>query len=339
MGRGLIVVLDLRGMRRRGRRRRLWRRGSRYARPYRAALRNRRRRSIWIARRTFTTAEFERLGLGLAMHDHRLAPAGVACPAAKGQWVRRRNFARQGHALGPLGNRGHTGRVRLGLFSTDEFRDARTLDSALMRRAGLPGFSPIVALSGTDVIAELWRRASANAQTYLLLLRRFRAEIAAHEEAFGLERLYDICRIARRLCDPLNIGRVIARPFLGRTAAEFVWTSNREDFSMPPLRGVCSRARRARGARSSPSARSATFSPIATPDATKGQVEFLPCRSHFEVAWRDGRWRVYVRQSRRFRHRIRPSPRRSRICRLPGGFRRSSARNSSRRCGPTISAC
>src|SRR5580704_12032331 len=40
-------------------------------------------------------------------------------------------------------------------------------------------------------------------------------QIAAHEQAFGLERLYDLCRIARRLCDPLKIGRVIARPLPG----------------------------------------------------------------------------------------------------------------------------
>ena len=60
-------------------------------------------------------------------------------------------------------------------------------------------------------------------------------QIAAHEETFGLERLYELCRIARRLCDPLAIGRVIARPFVGRTAADFARTSNRKDFSIPPL--------------------------------------------------------------------------------------------------------
>ena len=37
-------------------------------------------------------------------------------------------------------------------------------------------------------------------------------QIAAHEETFGLERLYALCRLARRLCDPLRIGRIIARP-------------------------------------------------------------------------------------------------------------------------------
>ena len=59
-------------------------------------------------------------------------------------------------------------------------------------------------------------------------------QICAHEEHFGLERLYEVCRIARRLCDPLKIGRVIARPFVGETAGEFQRTGNRKDFAVPP---------------------------------------------------------------------------------------------------------
>ena len=93
-------------------------------------------------------------------------------------------------------------------------------------------------------------------------------QIAAHEEAFGLERLYEVCRIARRLCDPLRIGRVIARPFVGRTPADFVRTAHRKDFSIPPPPGNLARARGGRpAARSSRSARSATSSPIASPGA------------------------------------------------------------------------
>ena len=62
-------------------------------------------------------------------------------------------------------------------------------------------------------------------------------QIAAHEEAFGLERLYELCRIARRLCDPLNVGRVIARPFVGTNAKDFVRTAHRKDFAVPPPDG------------------------------------------------------------------------------------------------------
>ena len=72
-------------------------------------------------------------------------------------------------------------------------------------------------------------------------------QIAAHEEAFGLERLYDLCRIARRLCDPLNIGRVIARPFVGDRPARFHPHPHRKDFVMPPPHGTILTARGTRG--------------------------------------------------------------------------------------------
>ncbi len=59
-------------------------------------------------------------------------------------------------------------------------------------------------------------------------------QIAAHEEHFGLERLYAFCKVVRRLCDPLKVGRVIARPFVGESRETFVRTPNRKDFSIPP---------------------------------------------------------------------------------------------------------
>jgi phosphopentomutase len=59
-------------------------------------------------------------------------------------------------------------------------------------------------------------------------------QIAAHEESFGLERLYDLCRIARTICDPYRIGRVIARPFTGSEETGFRRTPNRKDFAVTP---------------------------------------------------------------------------------------------------------
>ena len=59
-------------------------------------------------------------------------------------------------------------------------------------------------------------------------------QIAAHETAFGLDRLYEVCEIARRLVDPLNIGRVIARPFVGNDRSDFKRTANRRDYAVPP---------------------------------------------------------------------------------------------------------
>jgi phosphopentomutase len=59
-------------------------------------------------------------------------------------------------------------------------------------------------------------------------------QIAAHETHFGLDRLYELCATARRLVDPLNIGRVIARPFVGETGHDFERTANRRDYAVPP---------------------------------------------------------------------------------------------------------
>ncbi len=59
-------------------------------------------------------------------------------------------------------------------------------------------------------------------------------QIACHEETFGLERLLEICEIARELVDEYNIGRVIARPFVGHKAGSFKRTANRHDYTTPP---------------------------------------------------------------------------------------------------------
>jgi phosphopentomutase len=60
-------------------------------------------------------------------------------------------------------------------------------------------------------------------------------QICAHEEGFGLERLYVLCGIARELVDPLRIGRVIARPFVGTSRGDFRRTPNRRDYAVPPI--------------------------------------------------------------------------------------------------------
>jgi len=59
-------------------------------------------------------------------------------------------------------------------------------------------------------------------------------QIAAHEQSFGLRRLYELCKVAKRLVDPLDITRVIARPFIGTSSDNFERTSNRRDLTTPP---------------------------------------------------------------------------------------------------------
>lgn len=57
-------------------------------------------------------------------------------------------------------------------------------------------------------------------------------QIAAHEETFGLERLYTLCEKAFDLVRPYHIARVIARPFVGTAPENFTRTGNRHDYAV-----------------------------------------------------------------------------------------------------------
>ena len=59
-------------------------------------------------------------------------------------------------------------------------------------------------------------------------------QIAAHEEHFGLNALYELCALVRELLEPYNIGRVIARPFVGACSSTFERTGNRRDYAIEP---------------------------------------------------------------------------------------------------------
>lgn len=59
-------------------------------------------------------------------------------------------------------------------------------------------------------------------------------QIAAHEQAFGLQRLWDLCAALAPQLHAMRVGRVIARPFTGTAATGFARTHNRRDFAMPP---------------------------------------------------------------------------------------------------------
>ena len=65
-------------------------------------------------------------------------------------------------------------------------------------------------------------------------------QIAVHEEKFGLDQLYALCRKLAPFCHSRRIGRVIARPFLGDSKSGFTRTANRKDFSIePPAPTLC----------------------------------------------------------------------------------------------------
>jgi phosphopentomutase len=120
------------------------------------------------------------------------------------------------------------------------------LTAALIAEGKLPGILGDRHASGTAIIEELGEEHVRTRKPICFTSADSVLQIAAHEGAFGLERLYDLCRIARRLCDSLKIGRVIARPFVGASAKDFVRTANRKDLAVPPPDGnLLQRAARA----------------------------------------------------------------------------------------------
>ncbi len=108
------------------------------------------------------------------------------------------------------------------------------LTEALIAEAGLPGILGDCHASGTAIIDELGAEHVRTGKPICYTSVDSVFQIAAHEDHFGLDRLYKACAVARRLCDPLRIGRVIARPFTGEEASGFVRTPNRRDFAIPP---------------------------------------------------------------------------------------------------------
>jgi phosphopentomutase len=108
------------------------------------------------------------------------------------------------------------------------------LVSALCLQADLPGILGDKHASGTDIIAELGEEHLRTGKPICYTSADSVFQIAAHEERFGLERLYEVCAIARKLVDGFQIGRVIARPFVGSSRKDFVRTGNRRDYSVPP---------------------------------------------------------------------------------------------------------
>ncbi len=108
------------------------------------------------------------------------------------------------------------------------------LIAEFVRRTGVPGILGDKHASGTDVIAELGEEHIRTGMPICYTSVDSVFQIAAHETHFGLDRLYEICRIAFELTEPLNIGRVIARPFVGESAETFKRTGNRRDYAMTP---------------------------------------------------------------------------------------------------------
>lgn len=102
-----------------------------------------------------------------------------------------------------------------------------------LARTGLPGTLGNVHASGVPVIEAFGAQSVSTGMPIAYTSADSVFQIAAHEEAFGLDRLYEVCQIAADIFHPMRVGRVIARPFVGQ-AGQFTRTANRRDYAITP---------------------------------------------------------------------------------------------------------
>ena len=90
--------------------------------------------------------------------------------------------------------------------------------------------------SGTEILDELGEEEIATGHMIVYTSADSVLQICGNEETFGLEELYRCCEIARELTmkDEWKVGRVIARPYVGKKRGEFRRTSNRHDYALKP---------------------------------------------------------------------------------------------------------
>lgn len=90
--------------------------------------------------------------------------------------------------------------------------------------------------SGTEILDELAEEEIATGSMIVYTSADSVLQICGNEETFGLEELYRCCEIAREITmkDEWKVGRVIARPYVGKKKGEFVRTSNRHDYALKP---------------------------------------------------------------------------------------------------------
>ncbi|TVK97030.1 phosphopentomutase [Shewanella algae] len=135
-----------------------------------------------------------------------------------------------------------------GYFSDKQNSFPKELTDKILARAGLSGFLGNCHASGTAILEELGEEHMRSGLPIFYTSADSVFQIACHEESFGLENLYRLCEIAREELEPYNIGRVIARPFVGSGAADFARTGNRRDYAVePPAKTVLDKLKAAGG--------------------------------------------------------------------------------------------
>jgi len=124
-------------------------------------------------------------------------------------------------------------------FSERENSFPQDLITTINTETGYEGMLGNCHASGTTIIAALGEEHIETNLPICYTSADSVFQVAAHEEHFGLKNLYTYCEKVREILDEHNIGRVIARPFIGDNTTNFVRTGNRRDYSvLPPSKTV-----------------------------------------------------------------------------------------------------
>lgn len=112
----------------------------------------------------------------------------------------------------------------------------KSIVDEFIARTNVPGILGNIPASGTEIIKNLGEEHVKTGKPIVYTSADSVFQIAAHEEVIPLDRLYEICEAARNILrGEHEVGRVIARPFLGEPGA-FYRTENRHDYAVPPPR-------------------------------------------------------------------------------------------------------
>lgn len=179
----------------------------------------------------------ESLGLGLAARNAcGELPAGMdASPELKGCWASAIETSKGKDT--PSGHWEIAGvpvMTDWGYFPKEIPTFPAELTEWIIAENNLPGILGNCHASGTEIIAELGEEHVRTGKPICYTSSDSVFQIAAHERHFGLEKLYALCESVFEKTAPMNIGRVIARPFIGEDAASFMRTGNRRDYSIKP---------------------------------------------------------------------------------------------------------
>jgi phosphopentomutase len=121
-----------------------------------------------------------------------------------------------------------------GYFTEKDNSFPPSLVTKINQATGFKGMLGNCHASGTEILKRLGQEHISSGLPICYTSADSVLQVAAHEQHFGLDNLYKYCETVRELLDDLNIGRVIARPFVGDSPENFARTGNRRDYSVLP---------------------------------------------------------------------------------------------------------